>query len=584
MFMTIRFVFYVLLVLCILGCGMKEYKSDAALEPAKPSSPPSAVSQPQSPKDSAQETSAALGEPIAPPIAPIIAPGEAKAFNPQVRSTLTAGYHNDNEQFVRYLDYLQSPIVQGLSVPRINLEERYILQVKDSAGRSLPNCELEIEGYNDSVTLTTASSGEVIFFPEVMIPNPKVSGWEIQGKYGSKSFAYTLVRGTEHVVRIQTNFEREMPSVPIDVVFILDTTGSMGDEIKELKDTIYAIHGKITAQKHIQVKPRFGMVLYRDQGDEYVTKVHEFCNIDEFQMKLQDVEAGGGGDEPEEVHEALHEALTELEWNSNGLRVAFLIADAPPHLERETDYDYIWAMKEAAQRGIKIFPVGASGLDAVGEYVFRQLALFTQGQYIFLTYGETGDSSESSQAKVSHHVGANFKTEKLDTLIIGMIRKELSYVVDPKIIQDIEIQDPTEGNALTLNERVENLTSQLLRQAQKQLQKNPTIAAFPMQEENSRRLNKVTRFVSDAVLQQLQQQGCRLLEREELQKAIGERMAGQDILDEKELAQITKVRGADIFLSGRVYQMGESVVLFAQLVDVNSQEKLAVARVLWTAE
>ena len=65
----------------------------------------------------------------------------------------------------------------------------------------------------------------------------------------------------------------------------------------------------------------------------------------------------------------------------------FLIADAPPHLDYEDDYDYAVEMQGAAGRGIKIFPIASSGLDVQGEYIFRQIALHTMGRFIFILYG-----------------------------------------------------------------------------------------------------------------------------------------------------------------------------------------------------
>ncbi|NUM35291.1 MAG: VWA domain-containing protein [Candidatus Brocadiae bacterium] len=520
---------------------------------------------------------------------PITAAIPMAAPKPEVKtvakSTLKAGSHNDNEEFVRYLEYLERPMLKDIRVPRLNVRERYILQVKDTSGNPVPNCQLRIFLSQKNIgEYTTSSSGEAILFVESDPGNQKI---EIEGKYLGNSFSHSFIRGKEQVVPILVSSARQIPDpLPLDIVFLLDTTGSMGDEIQKLKDTLFSIHHRITSKIKIKTQVRFGMVLYRDSGDEYITKLYPLTSsLEEFQQKLDNVSAKGGGDVPEELDQALSETITEQNWNDSGLRLVFLVTDAPPHLNRHQERNYVWAMKEAAKKGIKVYSVGASGLDMAGEYVLRQIALFTQGQYIFLTYGEKGESSDSDKALVSHHTGANFKEMLLDDLIVSMVKKDLSYLVDVSLVMEEEIPEPAQYNAFSLNEKVSNLAQQLCHSASQRLKEKPSIAVFPLQIENSKRFKNVERFVQDAISQELKKQSCKLVEREEIKKAIAERMLSSGaVLDEKEIGQITQVQGAEVFLSGRLYAMGESMVLFAQLVDVKSLEKLAVARVLWTPE
>lgn len=121
---------------------------------------------------------------------------------------------------------------------------------------------------------------------------------------------------------------------------------------------------------------------------------------------LNTVRADGGGHYPESLNEGLHQAIHNVEWRAeDAIQLIFLVADAPPHLDYANDYDYAVEMEQAARRGIKILPIASSGLDDQGEYIFRQLAQFTQGRFIFLTYegpingGPAGDVT-------THHVDA----------------------------------------------------------------------------------------------------------------------------------------------------------------------------------
>ena len=107
-----------------------------------------------------------------------------------------------------------------------------------------------------------------------------------------------------------------------------------------------------------------------------------------FQGVLNQLQANGGGDYPEAMNEALHDTVHTLSWRGNGTtRMVFVIADAPPHL----DYggpQYDDDMVAALGKGIKIFSVGASGLDKQGETIQRQMAQYTGGKFVFLTYDQ----------------------------------------------------------------------------------------------------------------------------------------------------------------------------------------------------
>ncbi len=169
------------------------------------------------------------------------------------------------------------------------------------------------------------------------------------------------------------------------------------------------------------------MVLYRDKGDDYRSRVIPLtADLQRFNQQLNAVRAGGGGNYPEDVQEGLRHAMTTIKWRPRGVRLAFLIGDAPPRLDHGQTYTYVSAMRDAARRGIKIATVGASGLNRQGELVWRQLAQYTMAPFVFLTYGEKGDS-EGSASSVSHHVGANWVAEKLDAIIVRMVKVELAH-------------------------------------------------------------------------------------------------------------------------------------------------------------
>lgn len=174
----------------------------------------------------------------------------------------------------------------------------------------------------------------------------------------------------------------------IDVVFVVDSTGSMADEIDVVKGKIMEMMAKI---KSGQPKPyvRFGLVSYRDRGDEYVVK--SFPLTDE-EKKIVDavnfLEADAGGDTPESVNEALHAAVQEMNWdlNQKTSRILFLIGDAGPHMDYANDYDYRTETASAVKKGIKIFAIGCSGINECGENEFKEIAASSKGEFSYLTY------------------------------------------------------------------------------------------------------------------------------------------------------------------------------------------------------
>jgi len=136
-------------------------------------------------------------------------------------------------------------------------------------------------------------------------------------------------------------------------------------------------------------------------GDAFVVQPHDFTyELSQFQQQLAALSADGGGDTPEALNEALHRSIHELNWRTDDtVRMILLVADAQPHLDyADEPFSYDTDMIEAVRRGMKIFTIGASGLEPAGEYIFRQLAQFTGGKFVFLTYAD-GNNPSSGPAQ-----------------------------------------------------------------------------------------------------------------------------------------------------------------------------------------
>src|SRR5262249_42679199 len=142
----------------------------------------------------------------------------------------------------------------------------------------------------------------------------------------------------------------------VEVVFCLDTTGSMSGLIDAAKRKIWSICSQIASGKPTP-QLRVGLVAYRDRGDAYVTKVFDLTDdLDAVYGNLMALRAEGGGDFPESVNQALHESVTKVNWGrgKKTLRIIFLVGDAPPHMDYKDDVKYPQTCKLAAGKDIII--------------------------------------------------------------------------------------------------------------------------------------------------------------------------------------------------------------------------------------
>jgi hypothetical protein len=204
----------------------------------------------------------------------------------------------------------------------------------------------------------------------------------------------------------------------LDVALVVDTTGSMGDELEYLKVELRGIALEIS-RDFPDVDQRWGLVVYRDDGDMYVTQTADFQGIEAFVAALGRQEAGGGGDTPEAMDVAMVES-SRLAWRADDAtaRVVFLVADAPTH-EGSAAKQFARSVREHRDAGTAIYPVGASGVDVQAEAQLRLAAKATGGQYIFLT-DHSGIGGLHAAPKVDQ-----YKVETLNTAMTRMIRKEL---------------------------------------------------------------------------------------------------------------------------------------------------------------
>ena len=167
----------------------------------------------------------------------------------------------------------------------------------------------------------------------------------------------------------------------IDVVFVLDTTGSMGGLIEGAKKKIWSIASKIASAKP-SPKLRVGLVGYRDKGDAYVTRITDLSDdLDKVYGQLQAFRAAGGGDSPEHVGRALGEAVSKITWSqhSRTMKMIFLVGDAPPHVYQDGWNYQTWA-KRAVEKDVIVNTIRCGNNAAAGT-AFKEIAQLARGSF-----------------------------------------------------------------------------------------------------------------------------------------------------------------------------------------------------------
>jgi Mg-chelatase subunit ChlD len=396
----------------------RESAAEALPEPALPATDGAAMG------SSVAEAPGATGAEAPVPMSPDAATSPRQA----PEAAIKAGEINDNERINEYLDYLKS--YQWGSVRLADVSERYEIRVLGDDQRPLLDARVTVyDGERVVFRGRTYAGGKTLFMPRLFDTN-NTNEFRVVAEYGQASAATALSRGETERIELGLRGVAPDETLRLDLLFLLDTTGSMGDELARIQETIDSIAARIDA---FSPRPeiRYGLVAYKDVDDEYVTRPYAFTtDLDDFRRALAALSADGGGDTPEALDEALYEGMVRMEWRDEPtVRLAFLVADAGSHVPGPSQFTYLDGTREAVARGVKIYPIAASNTDPQAEYVFRQLAQQTMAGFVFLTYqpGQSGGApGESTTLEAGEQ---SYTVERLDDLIVGIVERELGAAV-----------------------------------------------------------------------------------------------------------------------------------------------------------
>ena len=500
---------------------------------------------------------------------------------PRPQPTVRAAAHDDNEEYLTWLEYMDGAgDIAG--VMKRNYTDRVIVRIVDAEGRPVMNRLFQIETADRTLLWTgrTCANGECVVYPHAFFGESPADD------------AHLVLDGIENplpwqpekngILTVELAEQRQqMGRVPVDIAFVMDATGSMGDEIQQLKDVLFSIHTRLmTASDRADL--RFGLVAYRDRRDRTPLEVVPFTgDIDSFQVAIAGLIASGGGDYPEDLQNGLQVALDDLAWREGGIRAVFVVADAPPHTDYGQQQDYLWAAETAGARATRIHMIGASGLRPGGEYIFRQIAAASYGQFIFLTYGERSESSGAGTAadpgRVSHHTGENFTSRMLDDIVVDLIRKDLAYQVEIPILATDDPPPAAQNDMLSL--RMDNLWGQICRQIAATGQDSLTAVLLPF--ENGLPDTSLCRYLRDLSTEKLVgRETLVLVERDRLDAVLSEQnLSVSGLTATNEMVELGNLLNSRLLLLGRVYRLGTDRVMHVRAVDIETARVIAAARV-----
>lgn len=298
---------------------------------------------------------------------------------------LTAGEINDFSKWKMWEDYTDNDFATYSNYWKLFAKKRYCVQVQTNNYYAAIGQKVYLLDANTLDTVwqaITDNTGKAELWGRMNTTTSQNNNYIIvcEGESVKIKTPYLFHEGINRITLTKSCVARNN----VEIAFVVDATGSMGDEIEYLKLELEDVLTK-TFNRYNNLELKASAVFYKDRGDDYVTK-HINFNNDLLKMlnfiKLQ--QAGGGGDMPEALDAALEVAIDSLSWSSDArAKIMFVVLDAPAH---DGTQNKIYSLiQKAAAKGIRIVPIVCSGADKNTEFLMRSVALATNGTYLFLT-------------------------------------------------------------------------------------------------------------------------------------------------------------------------------------------------------
>lgn len=321
-----------------------------------------------------------------------IQPSKASSKEIEIQAgSLTAGEVNDFRKWDMWADIAKDELSQHVGTWGIEPTKRYTVQLTSLDNKPVSDAVVNLISQTGETIWSARSdnTGKAELWADAFkAVKDDESGLSVEIVYKGKRQIKNNITDFKNGINFIKVNEYCSHSQNVDIVFAMDATGSMGDEIEYLKTELLDIIERL--QKAQDDKNlRIGSIFYRDFDypfNELITThdlTNDFASVNEFINSQKSI---GVNSTPEAVEVALSSAVNEFTWSEDAVaRIMFLILDAPPHEDPQTLERFRELTARASAMGIRIIPLTASGIDKSSEYLMRSLALLTNGTYLFLT-------------------------------------------------------------------------------------------------------------------------------------------------------------------------------------------------------
>jgi hypothetical protein len=345
---------------------------------------------------------------------------------------LTAGQWNDLESWDFWQQLLQESSYQDFQEYwEMFPAQRYDVRLVDAVGKPAQDIKVQLADPIAGVLWEARTNyrGEASLWAQPFAATEEaIQGLELRVVHDKKT---TRIGPAIPLAEGLTEWQLS-PNVPtgaeqLEVLFVVDATGSMDDEINYLKEELHDVIEKYQLLKP-DTKLRLGSIFYRDYTPkaDYLTRTAALS--EDYQATFDFInqqEANGGGDFAEAVEAALAEAVNEQEWSEqSATRLVFLLLDAPAHHNPKSLRQLKETLQTAAAKGIRIIPIASSGIDKETEFLMRFFSILSGGTYVFIT-----DHSGVGKGHIEPTVG-NYEVEYLNDLLLKLLQQYSSSSVN----------------------------------------------------------------------------------------------------------------------------------------------------------
>lgn len=332
----------------------------------------------------------------------------------QTPGVLTAGEWNDLDNWDFWKTLMANDTFKNFQLHwNFYANEKWAFTIKDANQQPVPDATVTIQSGNYTLWQGKSNRFGILQILPGMFSPIAPTGMQYTVAYNNQSYASGSLNYAEKNINVGLPININAATT-VDIMFVVDATGSMMDEINYLKTELLDVFNR--ADNQVAGTMRYAAVFYRDFGDDYITRVNDFTTTKSTVVDfVKNQNAGGGGDFPEAVEEAMKAAVQQNWSTSARARILFLILDAPVHDDQQKLNTLKEQVKLAAAKGIIIIPVAASGVDKASEFLFRFMAQATNGTYTFLT-----NHSGVGNAHITPTVG-NYQVEFLNNLMVRLI-------------------------------------------------------------------------------------------------------------------------------------------------------------------